>query len=301
MDYEEKLTQLALSDERIIVMTAENRAPVRSIPDKLGDRFIDTGITEQCMVGAAAGLALRGRIVITHALATFLVLRAYEFIRTDVGIGNLPVKLVGFVPGFLSDGNGATHQAIDDIAVLRSIPGIKIFCPSDHEELVSGIESVIYDPSPWYIRYNTRPAVMEHSRSFTIGEAETLSIGQDVAILTYGMIFEEVCKAEKILEMRGIGVRLINLRTLKPIDEQALLTALLETKLAVTVEDHFITGGLYSIVSEICLRNRLTANVFPISLGDSWFRPGRLNEVLEHSGFTSLQIADKISAKLKEI
>ena len=88
------------------------RAPVRSMPQALGERFIDTGITEQCMVGAAAGLALRGRTVVCHALATFLTLRAFEFIRTDVGIGNLPVKLVGFVPGFLSDGNGATHQAI---------------------------------------------------------------------------------------------------------------------------------------------------------------------------------------------
>ena len=119
MNYEQKLKELALADERIIVMTAENRAALRSMPAALRDRFIDTGITEQCMIGAAAGLALRGRHVVAHALAAFLTLRSFEFIRTDLGIGNLPVKLVGAVPGFLSDGNGPTHQAIEDIERLQ--------------------------------------------------------------------------------------------------------------------------------------------------------------------------------------
>src|SRR6202035_5732138 len=105
MSYEQLLTQTALSDERFIVMTAENRALVRNIPAKLGNRFIDTGITEQTMIGAAAGLALRGRIPVVHALASFLTMRAFEFIRTDVGIAHLPVKLCGYIPGFLSDGN----------------------------------------------------------------------------------------------------------------------------------------------------------------------------------------------------
>ena len=103
--YEELIKQTALDDERFMVMTAENRAIIRSLPPILGDRFLDTGITEQCMIGTAAGLALRGRIPIVHALATFLTLRAFEFIRTDVGIAHLPVKLSSFVPGFMSDGN----------------------------------------------------------------------------------------------------------------------------------------------------------------------------------------------------
>src|SRR5215475_12524824 len=106
MTYEELLTQTALEDERIVVMTAENRALVRNIPKVLGNRFIDTGITEQTMVGVAAGLALRGRIPVAHALATFLTMRAFEFIRTDVGIPSLPVKIVGWVPGFMSESNG---------------------------------------------------------------------------------------------------------------------------------------------------------------------------------------------------
>ena len=301
MNYEQKLKELALADERIIVMTAENRAPVRSLPAALGPRFIDTGITEQCMIGAAAGLALRGRHVVTHALATFLTLRAYEFIRTDVGIGNLPVKLVGFVPGFLSDGNGPTHQAIEDISVLRTIPPLRIFCPADHEELVTALPQIVNDSSPWYVRYNTRPAVVEHSRTFEIGKAETLSDGKDVAILVYGMLFQEAWEAKSILEKRGVGVRLVNLRTVKPIDTAAVLAAVRDTKLTITLEDHFQTGGLFSIVAELCLHARLAPSVMPIALDNRWFKPGRLGEVLQAEGFTAPQLATRILARLQEV
>src|ERR1700749_4811888 len=118
MTYEELLIKMAKQDERIVGMTAENRALVRNAPRELGNRFIDTGITEQTMVGMAAGLALRGRVPIVHALAPFLTMRAFEFIRTDAGIANLPVKLSGYIPGFLSDGNGPTHQSIEDILIM---------------------------------------------------------------------------------------------------------------------------------------------------------------------------------------
>src|SRR6516225_1915621 len=126
MNYEQLLIETALADERFIVMTAENRALVRNVPAALKGRFIDTGITEQTMIGMAAGLALRGRIPVVHALAPFLTLRAFEFIRDDVGIAGLPVKLVGFISGFLSDGNGPTHQAIEDISIMRGIPGMVV-------------------------------------------------------------------------------------------------------------------------------------------------------------------------------
>src|SRR4029078_12140725 len=133
--YETLLATLAEADPRLVVMTAENRAAIRNLPPRLGARFVDVGICEQTMVGMAAGLALRGRVPVVHALATFLTLRAFEFIRTDVGIGKLPGKLGGGGPGLLSEANGPTHQAIDDIAVMRAIPGMEIVCPSDEAEL----------------------------------------------------------------------------------------------------------------------------------------------------------------------
>ena len=134
MTYEDILRELVEHDNRFMVLTAENRAAIRNLPDQIGDRFVDTGITEQTLVGVSAGLALRGRIPVAHALATFLTMRAFEFIRTDVGISGLPVKLVGGFSGFLSEANGPTHQAIEDVSIMRGIPNINVFCPADEED-----------------------------------------------------------------------------------------------------------------------------------------------------------------------
>jgi transketolase len=297
--YEQLLLELAERDERIVVMTAENRAAIRNLPKSLGARFIDVGICEQTMIGAAAGLALRGRIPITHALATFLTLRAFEFIRTDVGIGALPVKLVGGVPGFLSDGNGPTHQAIEDIALMRGIPGMGVFCPADEVELVAGMRAVIESPRPFYVRYNAAKPAVEHTEPFAIGRAEVLSQGTDVAILTFGFLLREAERARAILATEGHSVRLVNLRTLKPIDEQAVVDAVRTTKLTVTVEDHFLTGGLHSIVAELLLSRGVTGRVLPLALEERWFAPGLLTNVLEAEGFTGEAIAKKIAAALR--
>ena len=298
MTYEELLFETAQTNDRLVVMTAENRAAIRGLPARLGDRFIDVGIAEQTLVGAAAGLALRGRIPIVHALAAFLTLRAFEFARTDVGIGNLPVKLVGGIPGFLSDGNGPTHQAIEDIALMRGIPNMNVFCPADADELVAGMPHVIEHRSPWYVRYNAAPAAVAHTTAFAIGKAEQLTAGRDVTILAFGYLLREAHAATRLLAGHGVTVRLVNLRTLKPIDEEAILNAAAETRLLVTVEDHFETGGLTSIVAELLLRHRATAKVLPIALPNRWFKPALLPDVLEYEGFTGARIAERIAAAL---
>jgi len=293
-NYEQTLLEMMAADERIIVMTAENRAAIRNLPNLAPDRFIDTGIAEQTMVGAAAGLALRGRVPVLHALATFLTLRAFEFVRTDVGIGNLPVKLVGGVPGFLSDGNGPTHQAIEDVSLMRGIPHMHVFCPADEEDMLLGLPHIINSPHPTYIRYNALKPVIAHDPIFEIGRTEQLSDGTDVAILVYGMLFAQAWEAKAILEAEGLSVRLINIRMPKPVDEEAILSAARETSLVVTLEDHFLTGGLYSIVAETLLRHGETAHVLPLALDERWFRPALLSEVLRFEGFTGEQIAARI-------
>ncbi len=297
-NYEQTLLEMMAADERIIVMTAENRAAIRNLPNLAPERFIDTGITEQTMVGAAAGLALRGRVPVLHALATFLTLRAFEFVRTDVGIGNLPVKLVGGVPGFLSDGNGPTHQAIEDVSLMRGIPNMHVFCPADEQDLLLGLPHIIQSPHPTYIRYNALKPVIDHDPAFAIGQAEQVSGGSDVAILVYGMLFNQAWEARAILEAEGLSVRLVNVRMPKPVDEEAILRAARETNLLVTVEDHFLTGGLYSIVAETLLRHGQTANVLPFALNERWFKPALLNDVLRHEGFTGEQIAARILERL---
>ncbi|SEN45108.1 transketolase [Mucilaginibacter gossypiicola] len=293
MSYEELLTQTALANEQVIVMTAENRALVRNLPGILGKRFIDTGITEQTMIGAAAGLALRGRTPVVHALAAFLTMRAFEFVRTDVGIANLPVKLSSFIPGFLSDGNGPTHQAIEDISIMRGIPNVTVFAPADEDDLVKMLPQIWESKSPAYTRINTRKTTYVHE-PFTPGKAEVIAEGSDVTILTYGLLFEQALIAVEMLKSEGLSVGLINMRSLKPVDEQAILKASAQSKLVVTLEDHFLTGGLYTIVAEVLLKHRTTANVLPMALNEKWFRPALLPSVLEHEGFTGKQIAEKI-------
>ena len=302
MTYEDILLELVNTDDRFVVMTAENRAAIRNLPAKIGNKFIDVGISEQTMIGAAAGLALKGRIPVTHALATFITLRAFEFIRTDVGIANLPVKLVGGVPGFLSDGNGPTHQAIEDISLMRGIPNMNIFCPADEEDMLIGLKEVFTHDSPFYIRYNNLKPAVSHDKKFEIGKAEIFSSdnNNDIAIIVYGFLLKQALEAKALLEEKGHSVRVINLRTVKPIDEAALLSAAKECKLVVTLEDHFLTGGLYTILAEILLKNMVTAKVLPIALDNKWFRPALLPDVLEYEGFTGKQICEKIINKIKD-
>ena len=298
--YETKLKELFDANPSLICMTAENRATIRELAGWIPERFIDTGITEQTMVGAAAGLALRGRRPILHALAAFLTMRSFEFIRTDLGIASLPVTLVGFVPGFLSDGNGPTHQAIEDVSLMRGIPSMRVFCPADETELLAGLESTLSQDGPVYLRYNARPRALPAPKPFEYGKAECLSEGTDVTVLTYGMMATEAWEATQLLKEEGLSVRFLNMRTLAPVDEAAIVSASKETKLLVTVEDHFVTGGLASICSEVMVRHQQMAPLYPIGLDGRWFRPGLLKEVLEYEGFTGPHLARRILNRWKE-
>lgn len=298
VNYEQRLGELARSRPEVVVMTAENRAAIRGLPAELGPRFIDVGICEQTMIGAAAGLALRGRIPVCHALATFLVLRAFEFIRTDVGIARLPVKLVGGVPGFLSDGNGPTHQALEDVALMRGVPHMQVVCPADEEELVGLLPAIVDSPDPVYMRYCAAKSSVTHVAPFELGRAEVLSQGSDVAILTYGFLLREADVARRELEAKGLSVELVNLRSLEPLDELAVLTAARRAKLLVTFEDHFLTGGLYSIVAERLVRSGTQVRVLPVALDKRWFQPALLDDVLAHEGFTGSALATRIRTEL---
>jgi len=301
--YEELLLDLISTDDRIVVLTAENRGHLRTIPAQLGKRFMDVGIAEQTMIGAAAGLALRGRIVLAHALASFVTLRPFEFIRDDVGIPNLPVIMVGMVPGFLSDGNGPTHQAVDDVALMRGIPNIGVFCPADEDDFIIGMRDIILSGRPFYVRYINTPAFVEHDKSFEIGKAEIVrgpkKGRRDVTILTYGLLLKQSVQAAEILESHGLVVQVVNMRTLKPVDTAVLLDAARESSLVVTVEDHFKNGGLYSILADTVLDNAAPCKALAIALEERWFRPALLKDVLEFEGFTGEQIAVRIQRALE--
>lgn len=294
--YEDQLRELAVADDRIIVMTAENRAAIRGLPEVLGDRFFDTGITEQTMVGAAAGLALRGRVPVCHALAVFLTMRAFEFVRTDVGIAGLPVKLVGGVPGLLSDGNGPTHQALEDVALMRGIPGMKVYSPADEAELVEALPVIIDDPNPVYIRHVGLPAAVQHTEPFAFGTAERIAEGSDLTILVHGYLLREVVEARGLLANEGIDAGIVNMRSLAPVDRDAILEAAVKAPVVV-VEDHFTTGGLVTIVAETLVQARQSAHVVPIAL-DRWFRPALLEAATVAAGLDAASITNRITREL---
>jgi transketolase len=294
MSYQERLAELAEARPDVVVMTAENRAHIRDLPARLGPRFIDVGIAEQTLVGAAAGLAMQGRTPVVHALAPFLTMRAFEFIRTDVGMGRLPVKLVGFIPGLLSDANGPTHQSLEDVALMRAIPNMQVFCPADREELAQALPALLASREPVYIRYTAQEAAVVHTAPFEVGRAEVLAEGHDVALLTYGTLLEQVDRARQRLEDRGLSVRLVNMRMLKPFDEEAIVASARCLHGIVTVEDHFAVGGLYSVVCEALTHRRLPCRVLPIAFDERWFTPALLPDVLRAEALTGDQIAERV-------
>ncbi|MCB9655327.1 MAG: transketolase [Deltaproteobacteria bacterium] len=324
MTYEDALHRLALDNPNIVVMTAENRAAIRNLPPKLGPRFIDVGIAEQTLIGAAAGLALRGKIPVVHALSAFLTMRAFEFIRTDVGIPGLPVKLVGSVAGFLSEANGPTHQALEDVALMRVIPNMEIFCPSDEADLLDMLPAFIERAHPAYLRFNaSKPALPGHA-PFTPGQAEVFVIGSkepsvhdhacehehehipsvdarnecasSIAIITYGPLLAEALRAADILrEEHQRTIRVVNMRTLSPVDTVSIAHVASQSELIVTLEDHFLVGGLYSIVAETLLPMKRTARVVPLAMERAWFKPSLYRAALAHAMFDAESIARRIA------
>lgn len=218
-----------------------------------------------------------------------------------VPISEYPVyrfKLVGAFPGFLSDGNGPTHQSLEDVSIMRGIPNVNVWCPADEADMLIGFKTVLEHPQPFYIRYNNMKPVVEHSTNFEIGKAEIISTGKDVTILTYGFCFSECYKSLNLFTERGVSAGLVNLRTLKPVDFQTILEVTSNSKLIVTVEDHFKKGGLFSVLAECLLEHGQSANVLPISFDEKWFKPATLPDVLEYEGYTAEKLTKKIVNKL---
>jgi len=176
---------------------------------------------------------------------------------------------------------------------MRGIPNMTVFAPADEQDLVEMLPQIWACPNPSYVRINTRKTDHEHT-PYQWGKAEVISKGEDVTILTYGLLFEQALIAVEILKNEGLSVGLINMRNLKPVDEHAIFEATQTSGLTITLEDHFLTGGLYSIVAEVLLKNQVTAKVLPLALNEKWFKPALLPKVLEYEGFTGKQIAEKI-------
>lgn len=248
MTYAEALLAAMRSDERIVVLTAENWSPVVPIGLSGINRFIDTGINEQTLVGIAAGLAANGRIPFVHAIASFLTMRAFEFIRTDIGFPRLPVRLIGTLPGFLSEGNGPTHQSIEDLALMRTIPGMRVFAPATQHEIVLTLPRLLASPDPWYIRFPADPGT-QREPAVVEGRAVLIGGGSDVYIVTAGTMVAHAAAAARLLQARGVATSVLDLRFIQPLDRVAIEQIAKKGRLIIAVEDHLASGGIGELVA----------------------------------------------------
>jgi len=255
------------------------------------DRFFGVGIAEQNMIGIAAGLAAKGKNVFANCMATFQTMRACEQIKADVIYNQFYVKLVSTFSGVLGGPYGATHHALEDIAITRVIPDIDIIVPADAAETAQAVEAIIDHPGCVYLRLGFGNAINGNDYEFQLGRAVTLRDGTDVTLIAIGSMVERSLAAAKLLTTQGVNARVLNMHTVKPIDRQAIAEAAKETGRIVTVEEHSIVGGLGSAVAEVVAEESPTY-LKRIGVPDRLCKiVGQYDEILEHYGLTPQGIA----------
>mgnify|MGYP002512004547 CR=1 FL=1 len=224
------------------------------------ERFFDCGIAEGNMMGVAAGMAAAGKIPVAASFAMFATGRAFEQIRNSVAYPKLNVKIAGSHAGISTGEDGATHQCIEDLALMRVIPGMTVLSPCDGPEMKAAVKALLEYKGPAYMRLG-RLAVESvtdtiEGYSFEIGKGAVLKDGTDVTVIATGMMVQEAYKAAGMLEAEGVSVRVIDMHTIKPLDEELVLKAAQETGVIVTAEEHQTAGGLYSAVAEVVVKGQ---------------------------------------------
>lgn len=301
--YGEALAELGEKYPEIVALDADLSGSTMSklFAAKYPDRFFDCGIAEANMIGIAAGLAADGFKPYASTFAMFATGRAYEQIRNSVAYPGLNVKIVGSHGGLSVGEDGATHQCIEDFALMRDIPGMLVCCPCDGHEMRLAVEALINYNGPAYLRLGRAAADIftdeVEGYSFELGKGCTLRDGRDVTIIANGIMVAKALEAAKMLENEGISARVIDMHTIKPLDEELVLKAAQETGCIVTTEEHSIVGGLGGAVCEY-LSGVCPVPVIRHGVNDKFGRSGKAAEVLEHYGLTAAAIAEKAKAAI---
>ena len=285
-------------DERVVVLDADlsKSTKTESFKKVYPERFINCGIAEANMMCVAAGLAASGKIAFASTFAMFAAGRAFEQVRNSIGYTRLNVKIGATHAGISVGEDGASHQCLEDIALMRTIPGMVIINPADDMEAQLAVKAAIDHDGPVYMRFG-RLAVEDvngKDYKFELGKGVCLKDGADVSIIATGLMVQEALKAADILKEEGIDARVINIHTIKPIDEEIIMKAAKETGAIVTAEEHYIMGGLGSAVSEVVCANAPC----PVKIigTDRYGKSGKPAELFEEYGLT----AENIAAKAKE-
>lgn len=297
------LCELAKTNKDIVVLDADLAAATKTsiFKKEFPERFRDCGIAEGNMMGVAAGLASTGKIPVAASFAMFATGRAFEQIRNSVAYPHLNVKIAGSHAGISTGEDGATHQCLEDIALMRTLPGMVVLNPADHYEMMAATKAAIEYDGPVYIRLG-RLAIDSFNDpdtyKFELGKGITLHEGNDVAVIATGLVVNESLKAVKELEAQGINARLINIHTIKPIDEEIIIKAAKETGKIITVEEHNIIGGLADAVCQIT-SSKCPVPVTRIGVEDKFGYSGPAKELLEIFGLCKDNIAKVITDVVK--
>ncbi len=300
--YGKALAALGQKNEKIVVLDADLSKSTKTADFKkvCPDRFINMGIAEGNMMSVAAGMSTCGKIPFVSTFAIFAAGRAFEQIRNSICYPKLNVKICATHAGLTVGEDGASHQSVEDISLMRSIPNMTVICPSDSVETEAAINAVAEYNGPCYVRLGRLAVSVINDREdykFQIGKAVTLRQGKDAAIIATGIMVEAALEAYNILAEEGIKVKVINIHTIKPIDEQAIIDAARETGVVITAEEHSIIGGLGSAVCEVLSENH-PVPVVRVGIKDTFGESGKPAELLNAYGLTAENIAKSVKKGL---
>lgn len=282
--YGEELANLGEKNNKVVVLDADLSAATKTsiFAKKFPDRFFDMGIAEQNMIGTAAGLATCGKIPFASTFAMFAAGRAYEQIRNSICYPKLNVKICATHAGITVGEDGATHQMIEDISLMRTIPNMTVICTSDDTQTRWAVNEIAKFEGPVYLRLCrlATPKIYEDEK-FEIGKGVQIGDGTDATIIATGVVVSEAIEAMEELKNMEINVRVIDMHTIKPIDKDIIIKAAKETKKLITVEDHNIIGGLGSAVCEVLAENYPT-KVYRMGIKDEFGKSGKADDLLKY-------------------
>lgn len=246
------LEELAAKDKKIFFVTGDlGFSVIEEFQRKFPNQFLNAGIAEQNMIGMAAGLALSGKTVFVYSIGNFPTLRPMEQVRNDVCYHQANVKIISVGAGLHYGGLGYTHHALEDLGIMRMLPGMTVLAPGDTVEAEASTRAIAKYKGPCYMRLGKGPAIHKGSIDFTIGKAFLMKRGKDLTLITTGGMLGTVLEAAKKLEEKGISARVVQIHTIKPIDSQMIKKAAKETGRIITVEEHSVIGGLGGAVAEV--------------------------------------------------
>lgn len=284
-------------NKKIVVLDADVSKATKTVyfAKKYPERFFNVGIAEQNLLGVAAGFAVDGKIAIASTFAVFAICKALDQIRNVICKSNLNVKIIVTHAGLTVGEDGASHQSVEDISIIRSIPNIVVIVPADSNEAANAIKKAVLNYSgPVYIRLSRydSPVLTGENDEFIIGKAKVINDGNDITIVSTGILLANAIKARDCLEKEGISAALINMPTIKPLDKDILLKYARKTKAILTVEENTKIGGLYSAVTEL-LSESDPVPVMSVSINDRFGTSGSPEELLKYYGLTEIDIFNR--------